>query len=91
MCVCHKSSPTHFFLTEKYLLLGDQIPSESERERKTPFSSLHNFSITQTRNPNCQKTPVKKEEAGRQAGEHGPRSQGLKFLLFEEFRVYVTD
>jgi hypothetical protein len=50
----------------------------------TPFSSLHNFSLIQTRNPNCQ-TPVKKE-AGRQAGRRAwSKKPRAKFLLFEEF------
>lgn len=93
MC-CHKSPSTYFFSNRKVFTLGGikylVRVRVSEREKDAIFFSSYNFSLTQTRNPNCQ-TQVKKEEAGRQAVEHGPRSQGLKSLLFEEFRVYVTD
>ncbi len=45
----------------------------SEREKDAIFFSSYNFSLTQTRNPNCQ-TPVKKEEAGR-AWSKKPRAK----------------
>jgi hypothetical protein len=66
MCVAIKAHLLTYFLTENIYSWGIKyLVRVRERERKRPFSSLHNFSLTQTRNPNCQ-TPVKKEEAGRQ-------------------------